>query len=224
MDKNKLEERFLIYNLLGKIYKQGIVAETLNFLADKEAMEELAQLVDHAQWRQGILALQHEVSSNMQNHEYVRDLNSEYMTLFIGPDHLAAPPWESVYLTREHLLFGEPTFKVKEFYRTFGIACSTGENEPDDHIGLELFFMAKLIEQTILKLTNHQSVVQEVTGQKTFLTEHIMQWVPAFCNDLQKNASGKFFYQLANITLGWLEADLVYLEGVLQNGYFLHQS
>lgn len=218
MNINELEERLLIYNLLGSIYRQGVTADIVNFLADKEAMDDVAQLTDHSLWKQGIIRLQQETNNKIQEGCYLDELNEEYMELFIGPGHLEAPPWESVYLTRERLLFGEPTFKVRNFYHSFGIACSTGENEPDDHIGLELLFMAKLIEQTLAYIAENQSIKQELMGQKKFLEEHILKWVPAFCSDLRKAAKQKFFCQLADITLGWLEAELIYLEGVLQDG------
>lgn len=218
MNTSGLEERLLIYNFLGSIYKQGVTADILNFMADKEAMDDLAEIIDNSLWKQGIRLLQQEISDKVQESCYLDELNEEYTELFIGPGHLEAPPWESVYLTREHLLFGEPTFKVRNFYHSFGIECSTGENEPDDHIGLELLFMAKLIEKTLANIAENKSIKKEIMGQKNFLEEHIMQWVPAFCNDLRKAAKHKFFYQLATITLGWLEAELVYLEGVLQDG------
>ena len=33
----------------------------------------------------------------------------EYRRLFVGPGHLPAPPWGSVYTDRECVIFGEAT-------------------------------------------------------------------------------------------------------------------
>lgn len=57
-----------------------------------------------------------------------------------------AEPHESVWLSREHLLFEEQTLQVRACYRRYGLALVREGREPDDHIGFELLFMSRLLE------------------------------------------------------------------------------
>lgn len=53
--------------------------------------------------------------------------------LFIGPWALPAPPWGSVWLDKESVLFGDSTLALREWMRTSGIALDLERNEPEDH-------------------------------------------------------------------------------------------
>lgn len=56
-----------------------------------------------------------------------------------------AEPHESVWLSREHLLFEEQTLQVRACYRRYGLGLVDQGREPDDHIGFELLFLAELL-------------------------------------------------------------------------------
>jgi TorA maturation chaperone TorD len=58
-------------------------------------------------------------------------------------------PWASVYLSKERLIFDENTLAVRRFYRDWKLETVHYKKEPDDHIGLELEFMAILSERTL---------------------------------------------------------------------------
>jgi len=75
-----------------------------------------------------------------------RLLQADYDQLFVAPDHLPVPPWESVYRTSERLVFDWPTLQVRDEYRRMDIA-TTRPADPDDHVGLELLFMGILCER-----------------------------------------------------------------------------
>lgn len=208
--------RFLIYNLLATIYRIGPSEKCIDIFNDSNFVDELLQQFDNTHWGAGCRGLHTEVAANAKNmNGYVKNLQQEYQRLFIGPDHLEAPPWESVYLTREKLLYGEPTVQVRNFYQSFGLVCNTNEKEPEDHIGLEFAFMAQLCNKCAEKLAQGEQIQTEINGQHRFLQQHILQWVPQFSNDLQEASLQKFFVYLALFTLGWIETDNKYLEGIL---------
>lgn len=70
------------------------------------------------------------------------DLVWEYRRLFIGPAPKPAPPWGSVYTDRERVVFGATTLELRAWMRERGIARTTDEKTPEDHIGLMLVLMA----------------------------------------------------------------------------------
>lgn len=76
----------------------------------------------------------------------VRD---DHFRLFRGPAAVAAPPWASVHLSPEKLLFEDETFAVREAYARHGLAAPLLNREPDDHIALELEFCATLLSRSL---------------------------------------------------------------------------
>lgn len=127
-------------------------------------------------------------------------LKADYQQLFIGPGHLPAPPWESVYRSDERIIFDWPTLEVREEYRKMGLAV-TRTNEPDDHMGLELLFMALLAER--------QAGGDEgaAAAQNAFLKEHLLTWAPAFCADVVAHAQTDLYRGLGLLTRGLLEQE-----------------
>jgi TorA maturation chaperone TorD len=133
------------------------------------------------------------------------DLRADYDQLFVGPDHLPSPPWESVYRTEERLVFDWPALEVKSEYRKLGLV-SIKPSDPDDHVGLELLFMAILAER--------QAEGDEVAqpAQQRFLREHLLQWAPAFCGDVVANARTDLFRGLGLLTRGLLTQEQALLQ------------
>lgn len=131
---------------------------------------------------------------------------ADYDRLFVGPDHLPAPPWESVYRGEERLVFDWPTLEVRETYRRMGLATEKGE-EPDDHIGLELLFMAILSERAAQGDDNAAMIRQE------FMQEHLLRWAPRFCDHVREYARSDLYRGLALLTSGVLAQECDMLAG-----------
>lgn len=107
-----------------------------------------------------------EVQQNLQK---ISDeqLEMDYQMLFEGPNNLPAPPWGSVYLDKESVVFGESLLSLREFLQEHKINLSLSQNEPEDHIGLMLMLTAYLAEQNPELL-------------KPFLAEHFLSWAYRF--------------------------------------------
>jgi TorA maturation chaperone TorD len=73
-------------------------------------------------------------------------LTDAWQRLFIGPYALPAPPWGSVWLDRESVLFGDSTLALRQWMRENGIAFEMQQNEPEDHFGTLLLLAAWLAE------------------------------------------------------------------------------
>ena len=64
-----------------------------------------------------------------------------------------------------------------------------------DHISAELFFMSYLIENRFLK------------EQKYFMEKHLLQWIPAYCEELNKQASTTFFKEVSMLLKEFIITD-----------------
>ena len=134
----------------------------------------------------------------------------EHHRLFVGPGPLVAPPWESYYRSREQLLFEEWTYQIREQYHHFGLKYKNENNEPDDHLLLELEFMLFLID-SCLRETRAEKIVELISSQITFLENHLTIWVPFFCKRIIENTSSQFYLGAAMMLEDLLSFDLTTL-------------
>lgn len=136
--------------------------------------------------------------------ESLDDLRRDHQRLLLGPGHVLASPYESVYLSEEHLIFEEQTLSVRRCYARFGLQSPMLNREPDDHIGLELDFLGQLCQLALDGLdAGHDDVVHVVEGAiGDFLREHLLLWVHGFLDRLETGAVTRFHRGLALLTRG----------------------
>jgi len=120
----------------------------------------------------------------------------EYTCLFIGPYKLPCPPWESVYTSPKRLMMQDAAAQVQELYDQAGLSINTAEVMPD-HIGVELNFLAVMLERTHSDTSSKDEHVN-MTGQ--FLNEHLLNWSPNFTRDMENAAETPLYRALARAT------------------------
>jgi TorA maturation chaperone TorD len=135
-------------------------------------------------------------------------LRAEYTALFIGLERVAAPPWESVYLSRDHLLFDEQTLQVRDAYAAFGLQIPHIDREPDDHIGFELLFLSHLMQQAAhaLESDNYAEAERCLVAAHDFLHAHPLQWVKLFVERIERHAHTDYYRGMALLLTGVLTA------------------
>ena len=111
----------------------------------------------------------------------------EYRRLFVGPGHLPAPPWGSVYTDRECVVFGEATLSLRAWMRRVGVARTADERTPEDHIGLMLALLSYLAEE-------RPDLVDE------YLRDHLLTWALHYLEALEAAADHPFYQGLAALT------------------------
>lgn len=135
----------------------------------------------------------------LNTEEAVQKVMVEYTALFLGPGQPKAPPWESVYRTPEQILFGRPTYEVREAIRLHGLEARGKNRQPEDHIGLELIFLSAVSRKlSDSPLDSHTSTIQE---QIRFIDEHLLSWISELSKDA--NTHGSVGYYGGLIELAW---------------------
>jgi TorA maturation chaperone TorD len=112
-------------------------------------------------------------------------------------------PYESVYRDPTGLLCTDLSVEVKRFYLKAGYEpdlASTGVR-CFDHIGLELEFMALMVERG------------DVDTQREFLERHLGRWAPVLGLVVADNASTGFYRALGLFLAHFVMADYNYLAG-----------
>ncbi|MEX6230859.1 Tat proofreading chaperone DmsD [Providencia hangzhouensis] len=108
-------------------------------------------------------------------------LQEAYQRLFIGPYALPAPPWGSVYLDKENVIFGISTLELRAWLRNNQINIELNQKEPEDHVGLLFLLTAWVIE-------NKPELLREL------LELHFLPWVYRYLEKMQLQ-SGNAFYE-----------------------------
>lgn len=139
--------------------------------------------------------------------EYISELKRDYTRLFLGPDRLVAPPWESVYRSDEHLMFERQTLEVRAAYQRYGMPIPNLNIEPDDHIGLELRFVAYLYALALGAIESGEPEQLDDTfdALRRFFTDHLTQWAPACLERVYNGAQTDYYRGVARLALGSLQ-------------------
>lgn len=113
-------------------------------------------------------------------------VRAEYQRLFLAPDQPVSL-WESVWRSKEKLLFTEETSAVRSWYARQGLEIVHVGHEAEDHLGLELFFVGWLLDK------------QRTDEAEAFLTEHASEWIPACCEALETHATTAFWKAVCRV-------------------------
>jgi TorA maturation chaperone TorD len=139
--------------------------------------------------------------------DQVKQEVEEFQRLFVGPGPLVAPPWESFYRSKEQLLFEEWTYQIREQYHKFGLQSIKENNEPDDHLLLELEFMIFLSERCLYETIN-EKIDDLISSQIHFLENHLTMWIPYFCERLIEHTNSQLYLGAAMLLEDFLSFDL----------------
>lgn len=136
-------------------------------------------------------------------------VRGEYTRLFLGPDKLIAPPWESCYTAKERALFQESTLAVRSWYQQYSYVPAGYPSHPDDHISLMMHFLAltterakACLEQDLL--CGYRSLLE---GQKLFEQNHLLNWMDAYCADMEDAQTRLLYPQLACMAAAFIRYD-----------------
>lgn len=128
-------------------------------------------------------------------------LDREYHHLFVGPNNLQAPPWGSVYLDSEAVVFGDSCVALVRWMRENGVALhEDSSREPADQIGRVLVLLAWLCD-------NEPALVDD------YLRLHVLTWAFRYFEGLEAAAEGPFYRAVAKLASATL-ADIAVCRGL----------
>ncbi|QAR32630.1 hypothetical protein EP073_04165 [Geovibrio thiophilus] len=148
-----------------------------------------------------------------ERHDPITDLAVDYARIFLGAGSVetekSAFPYESVYTSEKRLIMQEARDEVLALYRKYGLGVSSKYSIPEDHLALELEFMAHLCGLVRQAAENGKmdEAVRHLGEQREFHEKHLMRWVPDFCKDINKVASTAFYQGVAELTVSFLNMD-----------------
>jgi len=132
----------------------------------------------------------------------------EYNRLFVGPDALPCPPYESAYRNGRTVM-GPSAVAVQQVYQAARLSVTRALPGPPDHIAIELAFMAELCARQFRALIDgcESGVQQSLAIQRQFLEEHLGRWAAPFAQDVRGAAQDPFYQAAAAILRVWVSLD-----------------
>lgn len=196
LDYFKVRQNF--YQFLQFLFFKPLSATTISELKDQGSFQGLQELNQGGEYLYQFF--------NRVTESELQEAEEEFNRLFLGPGMIVAPPWESVYRSKEQLLFDESTYQVRRCYHEFGLEFVRENNEPDDHITIELEFLMH-VNNLCLQEADFAKLDVLLDHQIDFLDQHIRQWIPAFCAKITKNTDSLLFKGAALLLEDFIESD-----------------
>lgn len=207
-----------LYNLLCRIYKKEVDQELLdnmkNMIFPKEGLT--------SDLTEGYRMLQEYFDASDES--AIEDLAVDFAKVFLSAgasQGMAAFPYESVYTSKKRIILQEAWEQVSDIYASKGLAL---ENVPpdfmEDHVACELEYMACLCREA----KGTMDLLANLQEQRDFLEDHLMKWIPSFCNDVYNYSDTVFYKAIAKITTGYLQLDLEILKSLKKSAENLLES
>ena len=196
----------LICSLLGRVFYGYPKKEWLQSLIDEDIFSEAPFGQGQNDVDAGFALLRGWSANNAQGVSQAAfdAIEMDYMHLFVGPKKVLAPPWESYYLNKDHLLFQLETLQVRNWYRRFGLETENLYHEPDDHIGIEFSFITHLAKQGLqaCEAGEAKKFQSMLNAQGEFIRTHPQRWIKAWQRDVEANARTDFYVGMSWLALG----------------------
>jgi TorA maturation chaperone TorD len=157
----------------------------------------------------------------------VEEFAVEYARLFLGPsEHIS--PHESVHNQASGgdwgSLWGQETVKIKQFIESAGLEYTPDYTGIPDHISVELEFLQKVSmrEATAWTEGDTEGALYGLKMEKMFIQDHMLKWVPLFCDKIIAKANLPFYREMAKITKCFLEFDNEKIDKYLAHAQLEH--
>jgi len=141
-----ISNRENLYRFLARLYRIEVDAPLLQLLAEMGFPEEC----DDPELAEGYRML----TAWLHNpgNDPLTDLAVDYARVFLGAgvfEGVVASPYESVYTSKERLIMQEARDQVLAVYNSKELQCAEPLEIPEDHIALELEFLAHLCREIL---------------------------------------------------------------------------
>lgn len=124
-------------------------------------------------------------------------LAAGYADVYLRHTYRAAPT-ESVWLTEDGLERQVPMLEVRAFYRRHNLRVTDDANRPDDHLVLQLRFIAHLLKPSGDGVPDFRTAAQ-------FMDEHILRWIRSHAIRLVQGRAPDWYAALSLLTTSYLD-------------------
>lgn len=142
----------------------------------------------------------------MPDAAFMDNLAADYASIYLTGS-LDVSPFESFWVSDEHLLCQEAMFDMRKLYAAKGLTVPDWRHRPDDHLVYELQFLSKHLEWLADGMGNNNVVAtrNEWRSLAMLLDHHLLRWLPDFSSRVAQRCDTAFYGALALLTAVWCE-------------------
>jgi TorA maturation chaperone TorD len=131
-------------------------------------------------------------------------LREDYLRLFGTKDLSLAPAYESLYKKHRYVNTKQASPGVTEFYNTYRWESKFKGKIEDDHLGIELLFLTRLIDKYI-SLEDDTFRAEMRTEIRRFIDFHLLSWVAKWNKKIQVHSKTLSFKGIGTLILACTE-------------------
>ncbi len=184
-----------------------------------------ARLCGEFEVQGGTAVMEKELSAMRSCLDGIDDADVEMLAVtfdrvFFGMGPLTAKkafPYESVYTSRKGLMMQDAYVANVKLLRESRLEKRGDFREPEDHLAVQLAYMAVLSERAAVALEGGLPDIAEedAVKQRAFLSEHVLNWIDRFTVDAVEAAEEGFYVHLALFTEAFVKWDAELLGDML---------
>jgi TorA maturation chaperone TorD len=212
--------RMAVYRILQNLLGNEPGIEAMTQLRPGSAGDVLALFdADEGGYGTAVSELLRAVEGGLGDKEaFAERLSGDFTRLFVGPGKMEADPWESLHTGKENVLFQPGTLEVRKAYVAQGFIPHGYPYVADDHIALELDFMAALAKrmQDAYQSADPEQIDAALGASRDFLDRHLLVWVPSFVERLLQARHSQFYGKVGVVLREFLPIDRTLLDELEQ--------
>lgn len=197
-----------IYQFLSQVYLAEPTIDFAKLLHEGDLRKSLAEL--------GVAF--DEVFDTHDPAELRQALKSEYTRLFLGPGHV--PAYESVFTDQNAYasgygqMYGPAAQEVENIYLEHGFTADDEFTNMPDQLGVELSFMGLLCLRAgrAGAESDADEVAAIVADEIKFVENHLLNWLPRFCDRAADFAELRFYKTIIRLTKEFIVSDRLFLK------------
>lgn len=123
-------------------------------------------------------------------------LAADYASIYLVASY-GASPCESAWIDEDHLICQDTMFQLREIYRAAGLAAADWRRRPDDHLVLQLAYLAHAMR--------YAGGNDDWRGIAKVMDEHLLRWLPEFCQRIATRCATPAYAGFAMVTSEWAD-------------------
>jgi len=174
---------------LIRLHDRELDGETLAALRAADFPGGFALLADDA----GAKATYANMAAALREPVTLDELAADYAAIYLT-NSFGASPYESVWLSDEHLACDRPMFELREIYAASGWRAPNWRRRFDDHLVLQLQYLRQVLGNAVVDLEKLAN----------FIDQHIGYWLPDWAQRVSAHCDTRFYAALAELSYFWL--------------------
>jgi len=184
---------------LAVLHDREATLERLQTLQAIDFPKHLGLQLQSPAGQQAAQLLQQALDQSNFSSEEIDKLAADYAAIYLNHS-LVASPYESVWVEEDGLVRQQPMFQIRAWYQRYHLQASDWQNRAEDHLVLQLQFLAHLFE-----LAAQNAPEALLTNAAQFMDEHSLRWISQFATRVSSRCGTQYYAGLALYTAAYLE-------------------